>query len=374
MLSLTTLLSILLERKGTDLHLTTGVPPHIRVDGKLIPLSQFPVLGPKETKQLAYSVLTDVQKHKFEAEKELDFSFGIRGLSRFRSNVFNQRGAVAMAVRTIPFRIPTFEELGLPRVVSDFALKPKGLILITGPTGCGKSTTLAAILDKINRERYLHIVTIEDPIEYLHDHQNCIVNQREILADTMSFAAALRSVLREDPDVILIGEMRDLETITSALQCSETGHLTFATLHTNSTVQTINRVVDVFPAHSQEQIRTQLSFVLEGIVCQSLLPRRSGEGRVLALEIMCPNDAIRNLVREDKIHQIYSIMQMGQDKYGMMTMNQSLFDLYMRKKISLPVAMGNSLRPTELEQMLAKAGEQLTVRAKPGGGYTTNKP
>jgi twitching motility protein PilT len=369
MLSLTTLLRLLLERNGTDLHLTTGVPPYIRVDGRLMPLEQFPPLTPKETKRLAYSVLTDVQKHKFEAEKELDFSFGIRGLSRFRANVFNQRGAVAMAVRTIPFRIPSFEELGLPKVVADFAHKPKGLILVTGPTGCGKSTTLAAVIDKINRDRNLHIVTIEDPIEYLHEHRSSIVNQREILADTMSFAHALRSVLRQDPDVILIGEMRDLETIQAALRCAETGHLTFATLHTNSTVQTINRIIDVFPPHQQEQIRTQLSFVLEGVVCQALLPRRSGEGRVLALEIMCPNDAIRNLIREDKIHQIYSSMQMGQDRYGMITMNQSLFDLYMRKKITLQTAMASSLRPEELEQMLAKAGEAVPMR----GGYARSR-
>ncbi len=374
MLSLTTLLSLLLERKGTDLHLTTGVPPILRIDGKLEPLTQFPALGPKETKQLAYSVLTDVQKHKFEAEKELDFSFGIRGLSRFRSNVFNQRGAVGMAIRTIPYRIPSFEELGLPKTVADFAHRPKGLVLVTGPTGCGKSTTLAAVIDKINRERNLHIVTIEDPIEYLHEHRNSIVNQRELLADTISFANALRSVLRQDPDVILIGEMRDLETISAALRCAETGHLTFATLHTNSTVQTVNRIVDVFPPHQQEQVRVQLSFVLEGVICQALLPRRTGEGRVLALEIMCPNDAIRNLIREDKIHQLYSAMQTGQDRYGMQTMNQSLFDLYMRKRISLQTAMSNSLRPQELEQMLTKAGEQIsTTRARPST-HPTSKP
>ncbi len=357
MLSLTTLLSVLLEKKATDLHITTGVCPHLRIDGILHPLSQFPVLGPKDTKQLAYSILTDVQKHKLEADKELDFSFGIRGLSRFRANVFMQRGAVAMAIRTIPFRIPSFEELGLPRVISDLAHKPKGLILVTGPTGCGKSTTLAAIIDKINREKKLHVVTIEDPIEYLHQHHGCVVNQREILADTKSFAAALRSILRQDPDVILVGEMRDLETIQAALRCAETGHLTFATLHTNSTVETVNRIIDVFPPHQQQQIRTQLSFVLEGIVCQTLLPRRSGKGRVLALEIMCPNDAIRNLVREDKIHQIYSIMQMGQDRYGMVTFNQSLLALYLRKQISLQEARNRTMKPQEFEQMLLKSGE-----------------
>lgn len=356
MLSLTTLLSIMLERGATDLHLTTGIPPQLRVDGRLEPMKEFPELGPKDTKQLAYSILNDKQKHKFEEDQELDFSFGIRGLSRFRANVFNQRGAVAVAIRSIPFKIPSFEELGIPSIVADFALRQKGLVLITGPTGCGKSTTLAAILDKVNKERQLHIVTIEDPIEYLHQHNHCIVNQREVLSDTKSFSNALRSVLRQDPDVILIGEMRDLETISSALRCAETGHLTFATLHTNSAVQTINRIIDVFPAHQQQQVRTQLSFVLEGVVCQSLIPHRSGKGRVLSLEIMCPNDAIRNLIREDKIHQIYSIMQTGQEKFGMKTMNQSLLELHLRKQISLLEARGRSEKPQEFDQMLAKAG------------------
>lgn len=366
MLQLTTLLSIMLEKNSTDLHITTGIHPVIRIDGVLLPLTQFPILGAKDTKQLAYSVLTDVQKHKFEEEKELDFSFGIRGLSRFRANVFNQRGAVAMAVRTIPFRIPSFEELGLPKVISDFSNKPKGLVLVTGPTGCGKSTTLAAVLDKINKEHQKHIVTIEDPIEYLHQHIKCVVNQREILADTRGFAPALKSILRQDPDVILIGEMRDLETIEAALRCAETGHLTFATLHTNSAVQTINRIIDVFPPHQQQQVRTQLSFVLEGVVCQALLPKRGGVGRVLALEIMCPNDAVRNLIREDKVHQIYSSMQMGQDRYGMHTFNQSLVELYLRKQISLQEARSRSLRPQELETMLEKSGIDVTSLRQKG--------
>ncbi len=362
MLSITTLLSIMIEKKATDLHITTGVPPHLRIDGKLVPLKEFPPLTPRDTKQLAYSIMTDVQKHKFEADKELDFSFGIKGLSRFRANVFNQRGAVAIAIRTIPFRIPSFQELGLPKVVADFAYKTKGLVLVTGPTGHGKSTTLAAIINKINEERNVHIVTIEDPIEYLHQHKNSIVNQREVLSDTHSFAHALRSILRQDPDVILIGEMRDLETIEAALRCAETGHLTFATLHTNSAVQTINRIIDVFPPHQQQQVRTQLSFVLEGIISQALLQRRSGVGRVLALEIMIPNDAIRNLIREDKIHQIYSIMQTGQERYGMRTMNQSLLSLYLKRQITLQDAFAYSEKPLELEQMMIKAGVNLSAR------------
>lgn len=354
--SMPNLLKTMIDRQATDLHITTGTHPQIRVHGLLTPIKEVPPLTPKETKQLAYSVLTDTQKHIFEEQKELDFSFGVRGLSRFRANIYSQRSAVAIAVRTIPFRILGFEELGLPKVTKEFCKRPKGLVLITGPTGCGKSTTLAAIIDKINREYQKHIVTIEDPIEYLHHHHSCVVNQRELYADTHSFAAALKSVLRQDPDVILIGEMRDLETIESALRCSETGHLTFATLHTNSAVQTINRIIDVFPAHQQPQIRAQLSFILEGIVCQSLIPNRDGTGRVLAAEVLVPNDAVRNLIREDKIHQIYSTMQTGQSTFHMCTMNQSLAELYLKRKISLSDAMGNSTKPQELEQLIAKGG------------------
>lgn len=357
----------MIERGSTDLHITTGSPPQIRIDGRLEPLD-FPPLTAKDTKQLGYSVLTDAQKHRFEEDKELDFSFGVKGLSRFRANIYNQRGAVALAIRTIPFRILGFDELGLPKVVSDFSKKPKGLILVTGPTGSGKSTTLAAIINKINEERAEHIVTIEDPIEYLHQHKKCVVNQREIGQDTKSFNIALRSVLRQDPDIILIGEMRDLETMEMALRCAETGHLTFATLHTNSCDQTINRIVDSFPAHQQTQIRVQLSFVLEGILCQSLLPRMSGQGRCLALEIMCPNAAIRNLIREDKIHQIYSTMQTGQDKYGMLTFNQSLFTLYTKRQISLSEAMARSLKPDELEQMIARGPSAATPQQRSKAG------
>ena len=348
------MLKTMVEKGASDLHITTGIPPMLRLHGKVVALDEQP-LGPAETKQIAYSMMTDVQKQKFEEQKELDFSFGIKGLARFRANVFMQRGAVAVAVRLIPYRIMSFEELGLPKVVQELCERPKGLVLVTGPTGSGKSTTLAAMIDKVNSERQEHIVTIEDPIEFVHSHKRCIVNQRELYADTSSFKAALKSVLREDPDKVLIGEMRDLETIESALQIAETGHLTFATLHTNSAVQTINRIIDVFPAHQQSQIRAQLSFVLEGVLCQQLLPRADGRGRVLALEIMIPTPAIRNLIREDKVHQIYSAMQAGQEKHGMQTMNQSLLNHYLRRNITLEMAMGSSIMPEELQQMIQRA-------------------
>ena len=345
------LLKTLVDQGGTDLHVTTNSPPQIRIDGVLVPL-QLPPMTAAETKQLVYSVLTDTQKHRFEETLELDFSFGVKGLARFRANVFNQRGAVAAAFRTIPWEIRSFKELGLPDVIVSICDKPRGLVLVTGPTGSGKSTTLAAMIDKINNERQEHIVTIEDPIEYLHSHKRCLVNQRELHSDTHSFANALRSALRQDPDVVLVGEMRDLETIESALRIAETGHLTFATLHTNSSAQTINRIIDVFPGHQQSQIRTQLSFVLEGILCQSLLPRANGQGRVLALEIMVPNSAIRNLIREDKVHQLYSVMQTGQSKFGMQTFNQSLATLYFKKQITLQTAMSLSHHPDELQEMI----------------------
>jgi twitching motility protein PilT len=316
----------------------------------------MPPLSPPETKQLCYSVLTDAQKHRFEENNELDLSFSVQKLSRFRANIFIQRGNISGAFRAIPYKIPTFEELGLPKIVSALSDKPRGLVLVTGPTGSGKSTTLATIIDRINQERNEHIVTIEDPIEYLHHHKGCIVNQREVGADTESFKKALKYILRQDPDVVLIGEMRDLETIEAALTVAETGHLCFATLHTNSSIQTINRIVDVFPPYQQAQIRAQLSFVLEGVLCQALLPRANGPGRTMALEVMIPNAAIRNLIREDKIHQVYSAMQVGQEKFGMQTMNQALTTLYQRRLISLEDALGRSSDVEELRTMIGQGG------------------
>jgi len=345
------LLKTMVERGSTDLHLTTNTPPVIRIDGRLDRLPMPPLTAP-ETKRLAYSVLTDAQKHRLEETLELDFSFGVRGLARFRANVFFQRGAIAAAFRRIPYEILGFRELGLPAVVEPLCDKPRGLVLVTGPTGSGKSTSLAAMIDKVNAEKPLHIVTIEDPIEYLHTHKTAMVNQRELHADTLSYSNALRSVLREDPDVVLVGEMRDLETIEAALQIAETGHLTFATLHTNSAPQTINRIIDVFPEHQQAQVRAQLSFVLEGIICQSLLPRAGGKGRVLACEVLVPNAAVRNLIREDKIHQIYSTMQSGQLKHGMQTFNQSLATLYQRRLITLDTALSYSSNQDELQDMI----------------------
>jgi len=350
MANLHELLKTLVEAGGSDLHITTNTQPQIRVDGKLQKLD-IPPLNAVETKQLCYSVLTDTQKHKFEEENELDLSFGVKGLSRFRGNIFVQRGAVAGVFRVIPYKILSFEELGLPPVVKELAEKPRGLILVTGPTGSGKSTTLASIIDFININRKEHIVTIEDPIEYLHPHKGCLVNQREVGADTKGFKNALKYVLRQDPDVVLVGELRDLETIEAALTLSETGHLCLATLHTNSCAQTINRIVDVFPPYQQTQIRAQLSFVLEGVMSQALIPKIGG-GRVMSLEIMVPNPAIRNLIREDKVHQIYSQMQVGQENFGMQTMNQSLYSLFSRRLITLDDAMGRTSDPDELRQMI----------------------
>jgi twitching motility protein PilT len=347
------LLKAMIEKGSSDMHITTGSPPQLRIDGKLIPL-KLPPLTPLETKELCYSVLTDAQKRRFEEENELDLSFGVKGLSRFRANMFMQRGAVSAAFRVIPFRIMTFQELGLPPIVYDLTKKPRGLVLVTGPTGSGKTTTLASMIDRINTERHEHIVTIEDPIEYLHPHKNCIVNQREVGSDTASFKKALKYILRQDPDVVLVGEMRDLETIEAALQIAETGHLAFATLHTNSAVQTINRILDAFPPYQQPQVRAQLSFVLEGVLSQQLLPRANQPGRVLSLEVMIPNAAIRNLIREDKIHQIYSSMQVGQSKFGMQTMNQSLASLYLKGMISMEDAMGRSTDVEELKSLLQK--------------------
>ncbi len=351
MSTLPDLLKTTVEMDGSDLHITTNTPPQVRVNGKLQRLP-MPELSAADTKQLIYSVLTDAQKKRFEETMELDFSFGIRGIARFRCNVFNQRGAVAGVYRLIPERIKTFQELGLPTVIIKLAEKPRGLILVTGPTGSGKSTTLAAMLDKINSERSEHILTIEDPIEYIHQHKRCLVNQREVHSDTQSFGPALRAALREDPDIVLIGEMRDFETVEAALRIAETGHLTFATLHTNSASQTINRIIDIFPAHQQGQIRTQLSLVLEGIVCQTLLSRSGRAGRVVATEILVPTSAIRNLIREDKVHQIYSSMQTGQERVGMQTLNQSLATLFFNRQITMDTALTASSHREELVDMI----------------------
>ncbi|MCP3177397.1 type IV pilus twitching motility protein PilT [Desulfuromonas sp. KJ2020] len=363
------LLKAMVDQGGSDLHITTGSAPQCRIDGHMTPM-KLPPMQPAETKQLCYSILTDSQKRKFEEENELDFSFGVKGLARFRGNIFLQRGALAGVFRQIPYKILSFDELGLPPVVRAIAHKPRGLVLVTGPTGSGKSTTLASIIDAINSERHEHIITVEDPIEYIHPHKKCVVNQREVGSDTQSFKKALKYILRQDPDVVLLGELRDLETIEAALTIAETGHLCFATLHTNNCVQSINRIVDVFPTNQQAQVRTQLSFVLEGVLSQILLPKMSGKGRALALEVMVPNMAIRALIRDDKIHQIYSQMQMGQDKFGMQTMNQSLFMLYHKKQISMETALTRSSEPEELKQMIANPASVLKrqVPTAPGRG------
>ncbi len=365
-LSLSDLLSKMIEMGGSDLHLSTNSPPQVRVHGHLRPLD-IPVLTSADTKQLAYSVLTDAQKHRFEEDLELDFSFGLKGMSRFRANLFNQRGAVGAVFRGIPYEIKSFQALSLHPTVAKMCDKPRGLILVTGPTGSGKSTTLAAMIDKINCERHDHILTIEDPIEFLHQNKKCLVNQREVHADTHGFAKSLRAALRQDPDVVLIGEMRDLETIESALRIAETGHLTFGTLHTNSAFSTINRIIDVFPAHQQSQIRAQLSLVLEGILCQTLIPKAAGQGRAMAMEILVPNSAIRNLIREDKVHQIYGMMQTGQEKYGMQTFNQALVSLYYQKQITLETALARSSNPDELQELINR-GAGSTNAGTPGAG------
>ncbi len=354
--------------RGSDLHITINSAPQIRVDGHLKPLEDFRQMSAADTKALAYSVLTDAQKHRFEETLELDFSFGVKGLSRYRANLFNQRGAVGCVFRAIPYEIKTFDDLGLPAVVKTLCDKPRGLILVTGPTGSGKSTTLAAMIDKINRERHEHILTIEDPIEFLHQHKSCVVNQREVGSDTKGFAEALRTALRQDPDVVLVGEMRDLETIESALRIAETGHLTFCTLHTNSAASTINRIIDVFPSEQQSQIRAQLSLVLEGIMCQALLPKAGGQGRAMALEILIPNSAVRNLIREDKVHQIYSTMQTGQEKYGMQTFNQALATLVHKRVITLETAMQRTSNQDELRDLVERgSGLNNGVANNPNG-------
>ena len=351
---ITNLLAQTIELGASDLHLRVDSPPQIRVNGKLQPLDGYPVLSADDARQLACSFLSAEQGRQFEEKRELDFSVGLEGLSRFRVNIFNQKETIGAVFRAIPYLIRTFDELGLPTVVSDLCRKPRGLVLVTGPTGSGKSTTLATMIDRINMSRHEHILTIEDPIEFLHTHKNCVVSQRELGTDTFSFAEALRSGLRQDPDIVLVGEMRDLETIEMALRVAETGHLTLATLHTNTAASTITRIIDVFPANQQPQIRTQLSNVLEGIMCQALLPNSTGNGRVIAMEILIPNSAVRNLIREDKIHQIYSMMQTGNDKFGMRTLNQSLAALYRKRAITLEAGLAISSNTKELLDLVGR--------------------
>ncbi|MEO5826407.1 MAG: type IV pilus twitching motility protein PilT [Gemmatimonadales bacterium] len=352
-LNLRAMLEEMLTREASDLHLSAGERPKLRVDGEMVNTSIDQVLGPKDTLSLAYSVLTETQKKRFEQEDELDFSFGIQNLARFRGNVFKQRGCVSVAIRMIPFNVKSFDDLKLPPICAKLAERPRGLVLVTGPTGSGKSTTLAAMIDKINRERHGHIITVEDPIEFIHRHQNCLVNQREVGTDTKSFASALKYALREDPDVILVGEMRDLETIASALTIAETGHLALATLHTNSAPEAINRIIDVFPNNQQSQVRAQLAFVLEGVITQTLLPRASGRGRVMAAEIMVATPAIRAVIRDDKVHQIYSLMQAGK-KHGMQTMNDSLYQLYMSREVTRDECLRVSPNPSEFMRAIGE--------------------
>ena len=352
--NLRSLLEEMIERDASDLHITAGDKPKLRIDGDIQNANVETVLSPKDTMQLAYSILTENQKKRFETEDELDFSFGIQNLARFRGNCFKQRGCVSLVIRQIPFNVRTFEELGLPAAVARMAEKPRGLVLVTGPTGSGKSTTLAAMIDKINRERKGHIITVEDPIEFIHRHQTCIVNQREVGTDTKSFATALKYALREDPDTILVGEMRDLETIQAALTIAETGHLCLATLHTNSAAEAINRVIDVFPSHQQEQVRAQLAFTLEGIITQTLLPRAKGRGRAMAAEILVVTPAIRALIRDAKVHQIYSLMQGGK-KYGMQTLNDALYQLYVAREVEMDECLRVSSDSNEFMRMIGEA-------------------
>jgi twitching motility protein PilT len=356
--SLQALLKAMTDKGASDLHVTAGSPPRLRIDNEMVRLQTEP-LTPVDTKTLCYSVMNDAQKLRFEEDLEIDFSFGIRGMARFRANVYLQQSCVAGAFRLVPYQIIPLEELGLPPVVTELCDRPRGLVLVTGPTGSGKSTTLASMIDRINTRTRGHIITIEDPIEFQHQHKNCLINQREIGRDSQSFARALKYILRQDPDAVLIGEMRDLETIEAAMTLAETGHLALGTLHTNNAIQSINRIVDVFPSHAQSQIRSVLSFVLEGVVTQILIPKAGGTGRALAAEVLVPNAAIRNLIREDKLHQIYSQMQIGQSKFGMQTMNQSLLDLYLRQQISLEECLGHSSEVEELKTMILSAGGSL---------------
>jgi twitching motility protein PilT len=372
--NLRALLEEMIERDASDLHITAGERPKLRIDGDITNSQIEYVMTPKDTLMLAYSVLTENQKKRFELEDELDFSFGIQNLARFRGNCFKQRGCVSMVIRQIPFSVKTFQDLGLPGVIAKLAEKPRGLVLVTGPTGSGKSTTLAAMIDKVNRERKGHIITVEDPIEFIHRHQGCIVNQREVGTDTKSFGNALKYALREDPDVILIGEMRDLETIQAALTIAETGHLAFATLHTNSAAEAVNRMIDVFPAHQQSQVRAQLAFVLEGIVTQTLLAKAKGRGRSLAAEILIVTPAIRALIRDDKVHQIYSLMQSGK-KYGMQTLNDALYNLYMGLEVDLDECLRVTSDPNELLRMVGQPvlDEAIDGKATPSRSAPTGR-
>lgn len=351
--NLRTLLEEMIERDASDLHITAGQRPKVRIDGEITNASFERVLNPKDTLQVAYSVLTENQKKRFEQEDELDFSFGIQDLARFRGNCFKQRGCVSLVIRQIPIVVKTFDELGLPPILDELTKRPRGLVLVTGPTGSGKSTTLAAMIDRINRQRRAHIITIEDPIEFVHKHQNCIVNQREVGTDTPSFGSALKYALRQDPDVVLVGEMRDLETISAALTIAETGHLAFATLHTNSAAESINRVIDVFPSHQQAQVRAQLAFVLEGVVTQTLLQKASGKGRAMASEVMIATPAIRALIRDDKVHQILSAMQAGK-KHGMNTLADSLYTLYMQREVALEECLRVATNQNEFLRMVGE--------------------
>jgi twitching motility protein PilT len=370
--NLRVLLEEMIERDASDLHITAGERPKVRIDGEITNSNIEFVMSPKDTLQLAYSVLTENQKKRFEMEDELDFSFGIQNLARFRGNCFKQRGCVSMVIRQIPFNIKTFDDLKLPDVIRKMAEKPRGLVLVTGPTGSGKSTTLAAMIDKINKDRRGHIITVEDPIEFIHRHQNCIVNQREVGTDTKSFQASLKYALRQDPDVILIGELRDLDTIQAALTIAETGHLAFATLHTNSAAEAVNRIIDVFPAHQQSQVRAQLAFVLEGIVTQTLLPKAKGKGRAMAAEILVVTPAVRALIRDDKIHQIYSTMQSGK-KFGMQTMNDALYGLYMNREVALDDCLRSSHDPTEFLRMIGQSPDDEPKKPGAPGGMMAGK-
>ncbi len=362
--TLNQLLKVMVEKGASDLHITAGQAPLLRIDGQVIPL-KLPQLTANQVKFLCYEALGEEQKIGFEKNNELDFAFSMEGVARFRGNMFVQRGCVGAVFRFIPYKVLSFEELGLPQVLSDITNKTQGLVLVTGPTGSGKSTTLAAMIDKINAERRGHIMTIEDPIEYVHMHKRSIINQREVGSDTQSFTRALKYVLRQDPDVVLLGEMRDLETVEAALTIAETGHLVLATLHTNSAVQSINRIIDVFSPHQQSQVRAQLSFSLSAVVTQQLLPKASGPGRAMAMEVMIPNAAIRNLIREDKLHQVYSQMQVGQGDSGMVTMNQSLLSLVQLGQISVEDAYAHSGDTDELRTMVeGKAGKRAPA-AKP---------